>query len=149
MCSVFPFLSGVAPYQIYKEKVDISRVPRIFLEYDDGLGEEGEEEDGVYLFPGNDVELLDMTPRPMMLPRVVGISKPSEIYLVDVKADSCTVEECLELLKRIGCDNKFITNSVESARLFYAELNEDEAVKLKGLNEIDEVYRRRDLLFDL
>lgn len=57
------------PYQIYKEKVDISRVPRIFLEYDDGLGEEGVEEDGVYLFPGNDVELLDMTPRPMMWPR--------------------------------------------------------------------------------
>lgn len=58
------------PYQIYKEKVDISRVPRIYLAcYDDGLGEEGEEkEDGVYMFPGNDDELLDMTPRPMMWP---------------------------------------------------------------------------------
>lgn len=68
---------------------------------------------------------------------------------MDVNADSCTVEECLELLKRIGCDNRFITNSVESARLFYAELNEDEAVKLRGLKEIRSAHARKDLLFDL
>lgn len=124
-------------------------MPRIFLKfYDDGLGFEEGEEDGVYMYPGNDIELLDMCPIPMNW-SCVGNSSPSEIYHVEVNADSCTVEECLELLKRIGCDNRFITNSVESARLFYAELNEDEAVKLKGLKEIRRVYPRKDLLVEM
>ncbi|KAK1385134.1 hypothetical protein POM88_022869 [Heracleum sosnowskyi] len=74
---------------------------------------------------------------------------PGLIYHVEVNADSCIVEECLELLKRIACDDRFITCSVESARLFYADLNEDEAVKLKGLNEIHSVYPRSSLMVDL
>ncbi|KAK1367414.1 hypothetical protein POM88_042975 [Heracleum sosnowskyi] len=72
-----------------------------------------------------------------------------EIYEVRVKANSCTVEKCLELLKEIGREKRFIARSVGSARLFFAELNKEDADKLKGLDEICDVFPHDDRMYPL
>ncbi|KAL6546296.1 hypothetical protein OROMI_022017 [Orobanche minor] len=81
------------PYQIYNDNIDISKMPWFFRKYDDV--EDGVD-DGIYMFPGDDTELLNMCHTPK-----------KDWYHVDIR-------------------------SVEDACLFYAELNEEEAVKLKG-----------------
>ncbi|KAK1367406.1 hypothetical protein POM88_042967 [Heracleum sosnowskyi] len=106
--------------QIYPDQFDISGIPRKFVGRSHRHGN--------YVYPANDRKLLMWCTRPLRLNRADQFHRP-EIY--EVKANSCTVEKCLELLKGIGREKRFIARSVESARLFFAELNKEDADKLK------------------
>ncbi|KAK1358598.1 hypothetical protein POM88_043072 [Heracleum sosnowskyi] len=125
-------------YWIYPKDVDISRVPRIFNSTEDG--------DGFYVFPQDDIELLDWLKesRPSLRNRY---SVDLEIYKVKVDADKVTVEKCLELLKGIECESRFLACSVEEHSFFFALLNEDDATRLKASDEISGIYRRPRLMF--
>ncbi|KAK1358596.1 hypothetical protein POM88_043070 [Heracleum sosnowskyi] len=119
--------SNPKKYWIYPKDVDISRVPQIFNSLEDG--------DGVYFFPQDDIELLDWLEesRPSLRHRYsVDKFNQLEIYTVKVDTDKVTVEKCLELLKGIDCESRFLACSVEKPYFFFAELNEDDATRLKG-----------------
>ncbi|KAK1352235.1 hypothetical protein POM88_053499 [Heracleum sosnowskyi] len=130
--------SNPKEYWIYPKDVDISRVPRIFNSMEDG--------DGVYFFPQDDIELLDWLKesRPSLRNRY---SVDLEIYKVKVDADKVTVEKCLELLKGIDCESRFLACSVEEPSFFFALLNEDDATRLKASDGISGIYRRPRLMF--
>ncbi|KAK1358625.1 hypothetical protein POM88_043099 [Heracleum sosnowskyi] len=113
------------------KKDDISRVPQIFYK-----------STGRRFYPRNDLELQhclmeDYSKRSIEL----------EIYYVVPRADKVTEEECVELLKGIGCESRFIACSVEEPSLFFAELNEDDATRLKASGGIKCTYPRRHLSF--
>lgn len=127
------------PHKIYKEKVDMSRVPRIFSTLTFG--------GGLYEYPEDDIELLECCCRPSNRCYVCGKFEKTKVYHVDVEDDSCTADECIELLKKIGCENRFIACSVERANLFYAELNKDDAARLKGVKGILDVFPRGEIYF--
>ncbi|KAK1358631.1 hypothetical protein POM88_043105 [Heracleum sosnowskyi] len=125
------------PYQNpYKKRIyhlkkdDISRVPQIFYST------------GERFYPRNDLELLRC-----LREDYADTSPELEIYYVVPVADKVTEEECLELLKGIGCENRFIACSVEEPSLFFAELNEDDATRLKASGGIKCTYPRRRLSF--
>ncbi|KAK1352237.1 hypothetical protein POM88_053501 [Heracleum sosnowskyi] len=94
--------------------------------------------DGVYFFLQDDIELLDWLKE----------SRPSlrnRYFKVD--ADKVTVEKCLELLKGIDCESRFLACSVEEPSFFFALLNEDDATRLKASDGISGIYRRPRLMF--
>lgn len=139
-------------YKIYPEDVDISRVPRIFLSsHANGSV--------FYRFPRNDIEQLQWLGQPRsfrgpLVQRHFGrpdesASKRREIYHVVMEAKRVTVEDCLELLKGIGCESRFIACSVEKADLFFAELNKDDATRLKDSNGVLGVYRHGRFMIQL
>uniref|UniRef100_A0A162A5R4 Uncharacterized protein n=1 Tax=Daucus carota subsp. sativus TaxID=79200 RepID=A0A162A5R4_DAUCS len=71
-----------------------------------------------------------------------------EIYHVVVEAESGKVEDFLKVLKGIGCESMFIACSVERANRFFAELNEDNATRLRDSSGISDVYSRDELIED-
>ncbi|KAK1358605.1 hypothetical protein POM88_043079 [Heracleum sosnowskyi] len=119
-------ISNPEKRRIYKKDVDISRVPLIF--HSRGYGH------GFYNLPRNDMELLDwLEESRWSLRPVVDKSGRLEIYYIEVDADKVTVEECLELLKRIDlCESRFIACSVEEPSLFCADLNKSDVTRLEG-----------------
>lgn len=136
----------MVPRQIYKEKIDMSRIPYFYVGPDSDSDDD--EETGFYEFPENDKELLRCCGRPA--PRYCnGRLKRSRVYFVEVEADSCTAEDCLQLLKAIDCKNQFMSCSVERAGWFLAELHMDEADKLEGLNGIRRVFPYADMFYDI
>ncbi|WOH02393.1 hypothetical protein DCAR_0521782 [Daucus carota subsp. sativus] len=130
------------PHIIYKAKVDISGVPRIFCSLDGG--------GGVYKYPEDDDELLSLCSN-RSSPRmrwIGGKFDQTEIYHVVVEAESGKVEDFLKVLKGIGCESMFIACSVERANRFFAELNEDNATRLRDSSGISDVYSRDELIED-
>ncbi|KAK1358604.1 Pentatricopeptide repeat-containing protein [Heracleum sosnowskyi] len=129
-------ISNPEKRRIYKKDVDISRVPLIF--HSRGYGH------GFYDLPRNDMELLDwLEESRWSLRPVVDKSGRLEIYYIEVDADKVTVEECLELLKRIDlCESRFIACSVKEPSLFYADLNKSDVTRLEASNGISRVYPR-------
>ncbi|KAK1358601.1 hypothetical protein POM88_043075 [Heracleum sosnowskyi] len=129
-------ISNPEKRRIYKKDVDISRVPLIF--HSRGYGH------GFYNLPRNDMELLDwLEESRWSLRPVVDKSGRLEIYYIEVDADKVTVEECLELLKRIDlCESRFIACSVKEPSLFYADLNKSDVTRLEASNGISRVYPR-------
>ncbi|KAK1358595.1 hypothetical protein POM88_043069 [Heracleum sosnowskyi] len=91
------------------------------------------------------MELLDWLEesRWSLRPGLVDKSGQLEIYYIEVDADKVTVEECLELLKRIDlCESRFIACSVKEPSLFYADLNKSDVTRLEASNGISRVYPR-------
>lgn len=130
------------PQQIYPAKIDMSRIPYFYV------GEDSDDESGVYEFPENDAELLGCCARPAA--RICkGKLKRSSTYFVQVRGDSCTADQCIQLLKTINCEKQFISCSVESASFFLAELHKDEAVELRGSPDVRKVFLFSSRLFDL
>ncbi|KAK1352238.1 hypothetical protein POM88_053502 [Heracleum sosnowskyi] len=124
-------ISNPEKRRIYKIDVDISRVPLIFHRW--GYGH------GFYNLPRNDMELLDWLEesRWSSRPSLIDKSGRLEIYYIEVDADKVTVEECLELLKRIDlCESRFIACSVKEPSLFYADLNKSDVTRLEASNGI-------------
>ncbi|KAK1352240.1 hypothetical protein POM88_053504 [Heracleum sosnowskyi] len=130
-------ISNPEKRRIYEKDVDISRVPLIF--HSCGYGK------GFYDLPRNDMELLDWLEKSRWSLRrsLSDQSGRLEIYYIEVDADKVTVEECLELLKRIDlCESRFIACSVEEPSLFCADLNKSDVTRLEASNGISRVYPR-------
>ncbi|KAK1367417.1 hypothetical protein POM88_042978 [Heracleum sosnowskyi] len=150
-------MEPVQIYQIYPDQFDISGIPRKFIKnkaisfLQKTLTKD---RDGKYVvhpvvvYPADDRKLLSWCKRPLRLNGADRFHRP-EIYGVRVKASSCTLEKCLELLKGIGREKRFIARSVESASVFFAELNKEDTDKLKGLDEICTVFSPDDRLYPI
>ncbi|KAL1817346.1 hypothetical protein ACET3Z_019920 [Daucus carota] len=123
------------PRNIYKAEVDMSGVPKIFGRFEGG--------GSLYQYPEDDTELLGLCWTPSAKMRWIGGKfVRTKIYHVEMEAESCTVEDFLKVLKGIGCEDLFIACSVERANLFFVELNEDSATRLRGSSGICDVYPR-------
>lgn len=159
---IYRFIKILDPYQLDLvapvNKPLLGRIPRLkTIEFMEPLhvfvdeSDSSDSDDGYCMYAKDDFELLRRCWRPLRWNCVDnGLRRPKvKIYEVKVKAKSCTVEECLELLKRIGLENQFIACSVESVNLFFAELNKEDAKKLKGLGEIRHVFPRDDRVFEI
>ncbi|XP_074320780.1 uncharacterized protein LOC141657438 isoform X2 [Silene latifolia] len=69
--------------------------------------------------------------------------KKREVYVIVVEGESREESRCLELLKEIGCEERFLGCSIEMDFAFFARLNKDEATKIQGLKGVREVVARR------
>ncbi|KAK1367242.1 hypothetical protein POM88_042803 [Heracleum sosnowskyi] len=138
-----PFTSNAQP----PSGEELTKPLHLYAKYSD-TSEDSDSYDDEYP-PEDDFQLLDQWSWRPLRCNCVDKFHRTKIYEVKVKANSCTVAECLELLKRIGRENRFIARSVESARLFFAELNKEDAHKLKGLDEICYAFPRDDRAFHL